>query len=119
MNDSQDPTYHIRETAAGYEAVETGTSCNQNSFKTRGASFLFIGPGAKGIGYKAMFKLKESMPQATELADSDSDHFQVGKTGWVTARFSDASPLPEAIWKKWLDESYTVTQQSRKTPKKK
>jgi len=68
MQRNTDPTLAIREKAAAFENVVTGTSCNHSSFKTKRVTFLFIGPGAKGIGYKAMFKLRESMDQAKKLA---------------------------------------------------
>jgi len=110
MNDNTDPSYPIRQAAAAFTDVVTGTSCNQSSFKTKRGSFLFIGPGAKGIGYKAMFKLKESMPQAKELLEVNPDQFEAGSTAWVTARFTKDKPLPESIWGIWLKESYNITQ---------
>lgn len=108
MTDKTDPTLPIREKAASYAEVVTGTSCNQHSFKTKKGSYLFIGPGAKGIGYKAMLKLTESMAEGQELADKDPDHYEVGNTGWVTIRFSKERPFPETRWRKWLDESYDL-----------
>ncbi|MCF7807805.1 MAG: hypothetical protein K9N38_04710 [Candidatus Marinimicrobia bacterium] len=108
MNASGDPTLAIREKAAEFEEVIKGTSCNQSSFKTKQGSFLFIGPGPKGVGYKAMFKLKESMPEAIRLAEKQPDQFEVGNTGWVTTRFTDESPLDKSIWTRWLSESYAL-----------
>ncbi|MCW8877756.1 MAG: MmcQ/YjbR family DNA-binding protein [Kangiellaceae bacterium] len=99
----------IEAEAASYPEVTTGQSCNQTSFKVGKGSFLFIGPGPKGHGFKAMFKLKESMSEAQKLAEQEPKKFEVGKTGWVTTRFSAEEPLPEPIWKKWLSESYDVT----------
>ena len=104
-----DPTEEIREKAAAFPEVAKGTSCNQSSFKTRKKSFLFIGPGPKGKGFKAMFKLKESMPEAETLAGQKPDRFEVGSTGWVTARFTTEDPLPKEIWEKWLVESYELS----------
>ncbi|MEM1089203.1 MAG: hypothetical protein AAF552_03865 [Pseudomonadota bacterium] len=104
-----DPTEAIRTEAAGYSSAVTGKSCNQQSFKVGKGTFLFIGPGPKGQGYKAMFKLDQSMPQARELAEEAPQRFEVGKTGWVTARFSADQPLPARLWKKWLKESYQRT----------
>jgi len=72
-------------------------------------TFLFIGPGTKGQGFKAMFKLQASMPQALKLAESEPKRFEVGSTGWVTAHFTAEEPLPKKIWGKWLSESYDVT----------
>jgi hypothetical protein len=108
MPRSKDPTEPIRERAADFPEVAAGTSCNQSSFKAGKGSFLFIGPGAKGIGFKAMFKLDQSMPQARKLAAEEPDRFDVGSTGWVTARFSAERPLPKSIWQKWLQESYDI-----------
>ena len=108
MARSTDPTKPIREKAASFPDVAKGTSCNQSSFKAGKGSFLFIGPGAKGVGFKAMFKLDHSMPQARKLAAQDPDRFEVGSTGWVTTRFTSEKPLPKSIWGKWLQESYDI-----------
>jgi hypothetical protein len=113
MSDSSDPTDPIRQAAVDFPEVAKGTSCTQSSFKAGRGTFLFIGPGAKGIGFKAMFKLKESMDQARALAQEQPSRFEVGNTGWVTTRFSAEEPLPEAIWKPWLEESYALTVGSR------
>ena len=101
-----DPTEPIRTLAAALPDVVSGTSCTQSAFKTKSA-FLFIGP--QGGRYKAMFKLQKSMAQAEKLASKDPDSYQVGSTGWVTARFSADSPMPKKIWEKWLHESYELS----------
>ena len=108
MTRTLDPTEPIREKAASFPKVAKGTSCNQSSFKAGKGSFLFVGPGAKGVGYKAMFKLQTSMSQAEKLASKDPDRFEVGSTGWVTTRFTTEKPLPKSIWAKWLQESYDI-----------
>lgn len=117
MPDSIDPTELIREKAASFPEVATGTSCNQSSFKASKGSFLFIGPGAKGVGFKAMFKLERSMSQARKLASEEPDRFEVGSTGWVTTRFTSEKPLPKSIWQKWLQESYEICCGSNKSSK--
>ncbi len=109
MASSTDPTDAIRRQAVTFPGVAKGTSCTQSSFKAGKGTFLFIGPGPKGQGFKAMFKLKASMPQAQQLAAEDPKRFEVGSTGWVTARFTADNPLSKRIWEKWLAESYEVT----------
>jgi len=109
MPASKDPTDAIRRQAMKFPDVEQGTSCSQEAFKVGKGTFLFIGPGPKGAGFKAMFKLEASMPQAKKLAAQEPKRFEVGKTGWVTARFTAEEPLPRQIWSKWLEESYEVT----------
>ena len=104
----QDPTDAIRRQAVTFPGIAKGTSCTQSSFKAGKGTFLFIGPGSKGQGFKAMFKLNASKPQAMKLATEHPDRFEVGSTGWVTARFTAEEPLPKRIWGKWLKESYDV-----------
>ena len=101
----KDPTEAIREAAAAFPDVASGTSCNQSSFKTAAGAFLYVGPGAKGVGFKAMFKLDASLEEARALAEREPDRFEVGSTRWVTTRFSAERPLAKRIWGKWLKES--------------
>ena len=108
MPKNTDPTEAIREMAAEFPEVVKGTSCTQSSFKTKKGAFLFIGPGAKGIGFKAMFKLDKSQGQAAELAEEEPDRFELGSGQWVTVRFSAEKPLQKRIWSKWLKESYQL-----------
>jgi len=109
MAKSQDPTDAIRQQAVMFPRIAKGTSCTQSAFKAGKGTFLFIGPGPKGRGFKAMFKLAASMTQALKLAAEDPNRFEVGSTGWVTARFTTEKPLPKRIWRNWLAESYDLT----------
>lgn len=102
----KDPTDPIRLKASRYPAVDKGTACTQSSFKTGKKAFLYI--GMQGGRYKAMFKLKKSMPEAAKLAKKEPDLYQVGSTAWVTARFTAERPMPKKTWEKWLDESYEL-----------
>ena len=104
----KDPTEEIRRKASEYPDVDEGTSCTQSSFKTGGKAFLFI--GEQGGRFKAMFKLKQSKPEAEDLARQRPKDFQVGSGFWVTARFAPDKPLPKKLWQKWLDESYALSQ---------
>ena len=109
MTSASDPTDQIRKKAVTFPDVAKGSSCNQSSFKAGKGAFLYIGPGAKGQGFKAMFKLERSMPQAKKLATKDPKRFEVGSTGWVTTRFTVEEPLPKLIWEAWLEESYELS----------
>ena len=109
MSVPRDPTEPIRRKAVSFPGVAKGTSCTQSAFKAGRGTFLFIGPGSKGLGFKAMFKLEASLPQARKLAAQHPRRFEVGTTGWVTARFTTDEPLPKLLWETWLAESYAVT----------
>ena len=115
MAGSLDPTDAIRSKAAAFPAVASGTSCNQSAFKVGKRAFLYVGPGPKGHGFKAMFKLDRSMPRARELATTHPDRFEVGSTGWVTTRFTAEEPLPIVVWEPWLEESYELACPSKAT----
>lgn len=119
MANTKDPTIAIRKKAGSYAGVDEGKACTQSSFKTGGKSFLFI--GEQGGRYKAMFKLSDSIPDAQALAVEQPEDYQVGKTAWVTVRFSVEQPIPAKIWKKWLDESYQLSANAtgKKSPRKK
>ena len=118
MPAAKDASKALKKAAADMPGTVEGTSCNQTSYKVGTKAFLYVGPGAKGIGYKAMFKLDASMNEAKELAKSDPERFEVGTGNWVTARFSATAPLPRKIWGRWLKESYATTNQGGSTKKK-
>lgn len=115
MPGAQDPTKALRKAAAALPNVVAGTSCNQTSYKAGKKAFLYVGPGAKGIGYKAMFKLEASLEEAKNLAQSEPERFELGVGNWVTTRFSAAEPLPQEIWSRWLTESYTGAKKGKGT----
>jgi len=102
----KDPLKALKETAAALPNVVEGISCNQSSYKAQGKAFLYVGPGPKGIGYKAMFKLDQSLAEAKELAAGEPKRYKLGSGNWVTTRFSDENPLPKRVWARWLKESY-------------
>ena len=104
-----DPTEPIRTLAAALPDVVSGTSCTQSAFKTKKGAFLYIGPGPKSQGFKAMFKLEASRAQAAELAAEDPEHFELGTGSWVVARFTAEKPLRASLWRKWLKESHALT----------
>lgn len=95
-----DPTQPICEKAMTFPDVIKDMSCNQTSFKATKSKFLFIGPGPKGRGFKVMFKLDKSTPQARELAAKEPERYKMGSSaGWVTVRFTSESPIPKYEYK--------------------
>ncbi len=113
MSPSKDPTKALRDAAAALPDVNEGTSCSQTAYKAGKKAFLYVGPGAKGVGFKAMFQLDASLNEAEALAESTPDRFEIGKNNWVTTRFSAEKPLPKKIWGRWLKESYAGATKGR------
>ena len=108
MPAAKDPIAALKQAAAAFPGVVEGTSCSQSSYKAGKTAFLYVGPGAKGVGYKAMFKLDASHEDAKALAKQQPDRFELGSGTWVTARFSAEKPLPKTLWNRWLKESYAA-----------
>lgn len=111
MDTQYDPTEAIRIKASEYPEVDEGTACTQSSFKANKKAFLYI--GEQGGRYKAMFKLRDSIAEATTLSEQAPKDYEVGSNGWVTARFSTEVPMPDDLWQKWLDESYDLTRKKK------
>ncbi len=118
MSEAKDPTQALKQAAAALPNAVEGTSCSQTSYKAGKKAFLYVGPGRKGVGYKAMFKLDASLGEAESLARSEPQRYELGVGNWVTARFSAEDPLPRTIWGRWLKESYAGTTKSGKAGKK-
>lgn len=108
MAATKDPTKPLMTAAAELPDVVEGTSCNQSSYKVGRKAFLYVGPGPKGVGFKAMFKLEASVEAARALSESEPARVEVGVGNWVTTRFTAEEPLPKKIWSRWLKESYTL-----------
>ncbi len=106
MAEAKDPTGAMKKAAAALPDVIVGTSCSQTSFKAGKKAFLYVGPGAKGVGYKAMFNLVTGLDEAAQLAKEEPERFALGTGSWVTARFSAEEPLPKKIWSRWLKDSH-------------
>ena len=106
MPGAKDPTKALRKAAGALPDVVEAMSCNQTSYKAGKKAFLYVGPGTKGVGYKAMFKLEASLGEAESLAKSEPERYELGVGNWVTTRFSAEDPLPKKIWSSWLKESH-------------
>ncbi len=118
MPGAKDPTKALRKAAGALPDVVEAMSCNQTSYKAGKKAFLYVGPGTKGVGYKAMFKLEASLGEAENLAKSEPERYELGVGNWVTTRFFAEDPLPKKIWSSWLEESHAGATKSGRARKK-
>ena len=107
----------LRKVALAHPDAEEGVACEgtpveRRTVKAKKKAFVFLGPG------DAMVKLRESLPEATALAQKDPGAFRVGANGWVKATFGANGP-PLDLLAKWIDESYRVVVGSGPTAKPK
>jgi len=73
-----------------------------STVKARNKAFLFL-----TIGH-ARLKLRESLPEATKLAQKKPDQLQVGAGGWVKASLSADGSTPLDVLERWIGESYRL-----------
>jgi hypothetical protein len=97
----------LRKAALRYPGTEEGVACEgtpveSRTVKARNKAFLFL-----TIGH-ARLKLRDSLPEATMLAQKRPDQIQVGLGGWVKASFSADGSTPLDVLERWIGESYRL-----------
>jgi hypothetical protein len=97
----------LRRAALRYPGTEEGVACEgtpieSRTVKARNKAFLFL-----TIGH-ARFKLRDSLPEATKLAQKRPDQIQVGSGGWVKAGLSADGSTPLDVLERWIGESYRL-----------
>lgn len=94
----------IADRAASYPEVTEDNPWGHRAFKVRGKTFLFLGADRETLSLSV--KLPASGGAALELPFTEPTHYGLGKSGWVTARFSVGADIPLSLIEKWLDESF-------------
>ena len=97
----------LRRLALEYPGAQEGVACQGTSLEKRTVkagdkAFLFLGRT------DAMFKLRESLPEATRLASREPGRYRVGGHGWVTMTLSADEPMLLDVLERWIDESYRL-----------
>ncbi len=107
MPAAKGPMQVLRRAALRYPGTEEGVACEgtpieSRTVKARNKAFLFL-----TIGH-ARFKLRDSMPEATKLAQKRPDRIQVGSGGWVKASLNADGSTPIEVLERWIGESYRL-----------
>ncbi len=107
MPAAKGPMQVLRRAALRHPGTEEGVACEgtpieSRTVKARNKAFLFL-----TIGH-ARFKLRESLPEATKLAQTRPDRIQVGSGGWVKASLSADGSTPLDVLERWIGESYRL-----------
>jgi predicted DNA-binding protein (MmcQ/YjbR family) len=67
-------------------------------------TFAYLSVDGEPFGISC--KLPDSGLEALELPFATPTAYGLGKSGWVTAKFSPGETPPVALFKEWIDESY-------------
>src|SRR5678809_905655 len=94
----------IAKMALAYPDVKEENPWGHRAFKVRNKTFLFLGADGNGVSFS--LKLPHSGVAALSLEYTEPTHYGLGKSGWVTARFTRGSDVPLPVVAEWLKESY-------------
>lgn len=94
----------IAKLAVAYPDVTEESPWGHRAFKVRGKTFLFMGADSEALSFSV--KLPHSGAAALDLPFTEPTHYGLGKSGWVSARFTSGKDVPLPLVKTWLDESF-------------
>jgi predicted DNA-binding protein (MmcQ/YjbR family) len=94
----------LRKHALGYPEAYEEMPWGHHAIKVKGKSFLFL--AAEGGELSLSAKLPSSGTVALKLPFASPTEYGLGRSGWVTARFSPGARVPLGILRMWIDESY-------------
>lgn len=96
----------LRDYAMTFPEATEDHPWGHRAIKVKGKSFCFLG-GEKDVKELSMsVKLPSSRDAAVDLPFAEPTGYGLGKSGWVTARFSKTSDVPMDLLRAWIDESY-------------
>jgi predicted DNA-binding protein (MmcQ/YjbR family) len=96
----------LRDFAMAYpEAVEE-SPWGHRAIKVKGKTFVFLGGEKNAPELSLTVKLPQSRDLAADLPFAEPTGYGLGRSGWVTARFTKAGQVPLDLLKAWIDESY-------------
>lgn len=96
----------LRDFALQYPEVTEDHPWGHRAMKVKGKAFVFLGGDASPKELSLSMKLPQSRDMANDLPFAQPTGYGLGKSGWVTARFTKVSDVPMDLLKKWIDESY-------------
>lgn len=96
----------LRDIALSYPEAHADNPWGHVAVKVNKKAFVFLG-GEKDTKELSMsVKLPQSRDMAADLPFAEPTGYGLGKSGWVTARFTKASDVPMDLLRSWIDESY-------------
>src|SRR5213083_2646460 len=94
----------LRKFALGYPEAYEEFPWGELAIKVRKRVFVFMSAG--GDPFSISVKLPRSAEAALMLPFAEPTHYGLGRSGWVTSRFSPGTNPPLEILREWIDESY-------------
>jgi len=96
----------LRALALEYPEAAEEFPWGERVVKVRGKIFVFLNQGDAGLA--VTLKLRASHGEAMTLPFIRPTGYNLGRAGWVTARFAPGEALPVGMLAAWMDESYRL-----------
>lgn len=90
--------------ACGFPETTLEHPWDEDVVKVRGRIFVFFGMPGQGLGIGV--KLPESSDFALMQPGVTPSGYNLGRAGWVSARYEPGEEPPVDILRQWIDESY-------------
>ena len=94
----------LRKFALGYPQTREDKPWGESAIKVRGKTFVFMRCENKELWVTV--KLTDRHEFALEYPFASPSGYGLGKSGWVSCRFSGKDKPPLDVLKAWIDESY-------------
>jgi predicted DNA-binding protein (MmcQ/YjbR family) len=102
----------LRNFALGYPGAREDFPWGERVIKVGKKVFVFMGM-AESDELGLSVKLPASGPMALLLPFATPTGYGLGKSGWVSARFSPSDDPPLGMLREWIDESYRAVAPKR------
>lgn len=90
--------------ALAYPEAHEENPWGHRAMKVRRKAFVFL--ACEDSALSLSVKLPQSGGAALGLPFATPTGYGLGRSGWVTARFEATDPVPVALLREWIDESY-------------
>jgi predicted DNA-binding protein (MmcQ/YjbR family) len=100
----QDAENRLRELALAFPEVSEEFPWGHRAMKVRSKAFVFIALDEEGLSLS--LKLPASGVMALALPFTSPTGYGLGRSGWVTCRFTEGDEIPFELLAEWLEESY-------------
>jgi len=101
----------LSKAALEYPEAHEDMPWGHHAIKVRGKTFIFLAADAETFSLSV--KLPSSVGVALGLPYVSPTEYGLGRSGWVTARFSRTKSLPGEVLRLWIDESYRAVAPKR------
>jgi predicted DNA-binding protein (MmcQ/YjbR family) len=101
----------LRGFALSYPSAYEDFPWGERVIKVAKKIFLFLGVASDGLHLSV--KLPQSASLALSLPFASPTGYNLGRSGWVTARFGARENPPLPVLRQWIDESYRAVAPKR------